>query len=94
MKIGAKVSKRMKRAMVYEKQEGELFPPFYYGFSYYDACINCITFHIFPINVFVRLWRAFRRLQQEKWWYLGMKGRNTSKNKTSGCSIDYSRLKL
>lgn len=74
-----KIMTKINRIAVYERREAELFPPFYYGFSYYDDGVDCITFHIFPLNIFVRLWRALRRLRCEKWMYLGMKGRILSK---------------
>lgn len=56
--------------ITYVKDEGKMFPPFYYGFGYFDMCSYSIHFFIWPLNIFVRLWRAFREFQIEKWRYL------------------------
>lgn len=52
-----------------------MYPPFYYRFCGYDHYCDTFVFCIFPFNYFVRIWRAFRYYQKEKWYYLGYKAK-------------------
>jgi len=53
----------------YVKTDGKIFPSFYYGFGYYDMYSNSYNFFVFPLNIIIRIWRAFRYIQNEKWHY-------------------------
>lgn len=59
----------------YVKSYAEVFPPFYYGFSYYDLLSDKNIFYIFPLNIFIKLWKAFRNIQFETWHYLSYKSK-------------------
>jgi len=64
-----KMKTKLTKTMMYACREGDYFPPFYYGFSYFSENEDSLIFHIFPLNIFIKLWRAFRTIQFEQWRY-------------------------
>ncbi|HDY86549.1 MAG TPA: hypothetical protein ENH82_00355 [bacterium] len=60
----------------YVKKEGMFNPPFYYGFCYFDYNIYSVVFYIFPLNWIVKLWRAFRVIQCDIWFFKYKKERD------------------
>lgn len=38
-------------------RDGEMLPPWYYGYAYLEYCSVYHVFYPIPINYFVRLWR-------------------------------------
>jgi hypothetical protein len=50
--------------------DGYEFPPFYYGFSYFDEEFESIIFHVWPINLVVRVAHALRRAQTDGWYFI------------------------
>lgn len=65
----------------YIRCEGEYFPPFYYGYGYYDMWNNAWHFYVWPLHLFVRLWRALRQVQIEGWTFASFKEVETKRLK-------------
>lgn len=60
---------------VYQKRDGDMLPPWYYGYAYRNEWSQVIVFYPIPLHFFVRVgqmfaqgWRMFRLYGLESDW--------------------------